>query len=202
MKLILFDFDGVLVDTFGIVYSLGLETNPNLSEEEYKSFFNGNIHEAKRSDGASISYRLDYEDQYKIKTRELKIPEKLKEMLRELSLDYTLAIISSTESLSITKILSREGADSYFVDILGRDVHKSKVVKIKMFLEKYGISPKDAVFITDTVGDIIEARECEVRSIAVTWGFHDAETLQKAKPEKIVNTPEDLLKSIEEILNG
>lgn len=199
MKLIIFDFDGVLVDTFGIAYSLSLETNPDLSEDEYKSFFNGNIHDAKSKDGASIKYRLDYEDQYKIRTRELKIPEELQKIIKELYSAYTLAIVSSTATSSIVKILERDGVSIYFPDILGSDLHASKVVKNKMLLEKYKISPDDAVFVTDTVGDILEARECGIKSIAVTWGFHDEEMLRKLNPEKIINSPEDLIKSIEEI---
>ena len=68
-----------------------------------------------------------------------------------------------------------------------------------MLLDKYKITSEDAVFITDTVGDIVEARECGVRSIAVSWGFHEIETLEKARPAKIVSTPADLLRAIKEI---
>ncbi len=66
-------------------------------------------------------------------------------------------------------------------------------------LEKYKTIPENAVFITDTVGDVLEARKCGVKAIAVTWGFHGEATLQKAKPAKIVSTSEDLLKSIKDI---
>lgn len=51
----------------------------------------------------------------------------------------------------------------------------------------------DVYFVTDTAGDVIEGNRAEVKTIAVTWGFHDRERLEKAKPDIIVNTPEELL---------
>jgi phosphoglycolate phosphatase len=199
MKLILFDFDGVLADTLLLSYLISKEMDDKLSLDEYKSFFHGNIYEAIKSGRGRDSYRSDYYEQYQARTRELKVPEALKNTLKDLSLKYALFIVSSTPASLIKEILDRDGVSSYFTDIFGREIHTSKVVKIKMLLEKYKIAPEEAVYITDTVGDIMEARECGVKSIAVTWGFHDEKTLQKAKPEKIINNPGDLIKSIEEI---
>jgi phosphoglycolate phosphatase len=201
MKLILFDFDGVLVDTLLISFSISAEMDDKLSLEEYKSFFHGNIYDAIKSGRGRDSYRPDYYEQYSARTRELRVPDELKKVLNKLSLSDTLVIVSSTPASLINEILDRDGVAAYFEDIYGREIHTSKVVKIKMLLEKYKIAPEGAVYITDTVGDIMEARECGVKSIAVTWGFHDEATLQKAKPAKIVSNPEDLIKSIEEISN-
>jgi phosphoglycolate phosphatase len=200
-KLVIFDFDGVLVDTLGIAYSIDKESNENLSVDEFKSFFESNVYDAKRTDGTPVNYRHDYDSVYISRTRELKIPEILKIITRDLSSDYILSIISSTTSASINHILQREGVLTLFQDVAGRDIHRSKVFKIKMLLEKYKIKPENAVFITDTVGDITEARECGVKSVAVTWGFHDEKTLRKGEPDAIVNSPENLIKSIKEILN-
>jgi len=202
MKLILFDFDGVLVDTLGITYSMDVEMNQHLSLEEHKSFFGGNIHNAVRKNGAPINYSSDYDKIYRIKTREVKVPDKLKELVKKLSKEYNLVIVSSTPSTTIREILEREGIASYFNDFFGSDVHKSKVIKIKMLLEKYKVPPEEAVYITDTTGDIMEARECGVKSIAVTWGFHDEKTLLKANPEKIISNPGDLVKAVKEIKYG
>lgn len=60
--------------------------------------------------------------------------------------------------------------------------------------------PKDAVFITDTLGDIREARECDIDSIAVTWGFHERKTLEKGNPIVIVSDPRELFVEIDNVL--
>ena len=200
MKLVIFDFDGVLVDTLSVCFSIISEVNENLSLEEYKSYFEGNINDAVKRGGTLKSFRPNYFDYYENRTRELKIPQELKKLLKELSSSYTLVIVSSTRTSTIKNILDREHASSYFTDIFGNEIHNSKVVKNKMLLKKYKILPENAVYVTDTTGDILEARECEIKSIAVTLGFHEEKRLQKENPEKIVSTPYELLKAIEEIL--
>jgi phosphoglycolate phosphatase len=84
--------------------------------------------------------------------------------------------------------------------VLGYDFHTSKVVKINYLLDKYKISPENSVFITDTLGDVREANECNVKSIGVTWGLHKEDTLKMGNPEKIIENPIDLFDAIEEIL--
>ncbi len=199
MKLVIFDFDGVLVDTLLICYSINAK-KLGFSLEKYKSFFGGNIYETTASVKNKSFNLQDFFKHYDNETRELKIPDELKKILKELGEKYILGIVSSTQTSSISNILKREGVASSFRDIFGSDTHTSKVVKNKMLLEKYKIESKDAVFVTDTVGDVIEARTCGIKSIAVTWGFHDEKMLLKAKPDKIVNTPRDLMKAIKLML--
>ena len=68
----------------------------------------------------------------------------------------------------------------------------SKVIKINGLLKKYGHDPKDALFITDTLGDIRDGTACGVATIGVTWGNHDRETLKKGEPYAIVDTVPEL----------
>jgi len=194
-KLALFDFDGVLVDTLGIAYGINVEAQPDLSLETYKSFFEGNIHDAIK-DGKK-RHIPDFDEKALAQTREIKIPEALRQMVAEISKYSVLTIVSSSTTRLITGIIEKEGLMPYFSDILGSDVHTSKVEKVKTLLAKYSVSPDDAVFITDTLGDIREAEKCGVKSIAVTWGFHEESTLAKGNPVQIVHTPEELLHAIE-----
>lgn len=43
-KIVMFDFDGVLIDTLLPCYKINVEANEDLDMEEYKNMFNGNIH--------------------------------------------------------------------------------------------------------------------------------------------------------------
>jgi phosphoglycolate phosphatase-like HAD superfamily hydrolase len=199
-KIILFDFDGVLIDTLGICYSINQEVNDNLSLDEYRSFSMGNVFEAKRTDGSSKKRHPDFANQYDLRARQIIIPDALKIIVKELSSLYVLNVISSTYTESIKTILRREGILDCFTEILGADIEINKVKKINFVLNKYNILPKDAVFITDTVGDIKEARECKVNSVAVTWGFHNKETLEKAGPACVVEDPKDLVTAIKNVL--
>lgn len=44
-KVVLFDFDGVLVDTFAASFGIYQAFNPGLDAERYRSFFDGNIYD-------------------------------------------------------------------------------------------------------------------------------------------------------------
>ncbi len=197
-KLVIFDFDGVLADTLEPIFAINEEVKPDLSLEEYKSFFEGNIHEAIAS-GKKKSIP-DFDERFRARTRELGVREVFKKILHDLSLKYTLVIVSSSSSGIIKEILDRSSVANLFADIYGSDVNKNKIVKIKMLLEKYKINPENTIFITDTLGDVYEASECNIKSIAVTWGFHTTKTLLRGNPFAVIDNPDDLIPTIESIL--
>jgi len=124
----------------------------------------------------------------------------LRDTFLKLKDNYKLSIISSSWGDIISSFLKKENLTNYFDDILGFDVHTSKVVKIKSLLEKYNVLPKDAVFITDSLGDILESNECDVKSIGVTWGLHDKKTLEKGNPVDIIDDTRELESVINNVL--
>lgn len=187
----MFDFDGVLVDTLMLSYEISGEVNTDVSLDEYKNAFNGNIH-AALGKGKFKMPHPNFPERYHERTRELLVPSEIQTLVRDLSTRATLAVVSSTESRSIKKILERASLLDCFSDILGSDVDSSKVAKIKSLLTMYSINPPDTVFVTDTCGDVYEARETGVPAITVTWGFQTREMLEKSQPFRIVDTVRDL----------
>ena len=65
-------------------------------------------------------------------------------------------------------------------------------------LNKHRLAFNECIFITDTLGDILESNEIGVRTIAVDFGFHDREVLKKGNPVAIIS---DLSKIEETIKN-
>jgi phosphoglycolate phosphatase len=90
-------------------------------------------------------------------------------------------------------MLESFGFAPYFREIFGADFRFSKKEKIVYALEKYGIPGEQALYVGDTAGDIVEARAAGVRSVAVTWGWHNRERLAAAHPDFLIDTPEGLL---------
>ena len=80
---------------------------------------------------------------------------------------------------------------------MGSDVHKIKLEKIRMIFEKHGINSDDCVFVTDTLGDLREAKNAGLNCLAVTYGFHSKGTLKKGNPAGFIKTPEDIPIEIE-----
>lgn len=198
-KIILFDFDGVIVDSFKLAFEVQkmLRSEINFSEDDYRKYFEGNVFDEQiKNDGESF----DVEQFFKIyipKLLQLPIIDGIHEALIELSSKYGLIVISSTISNPICDWLAGHNLTQYFVEIMGADVHKSKIEKIKMVFEKYGIGVNDCVFITDTLGDLREASKLGIRSLAVTYGFHNEATLLKGDPAGLVRKPQDLIIEVE-----
>jgi phosphoglycolate phosphatase len=200
MKLIFFDFDGVLANTHIACFEIHKELNPDLKYDFFQSLSHGNFPELyqKAENENKIIGNPNFYHKYKDRLSGLKMPEELKKTILKLSQKYSLIIVSSSSSALILPFLKKEAIIDKFKTILGRDIHFNKTKKIKKLLADYKISSKDAIFITDTTGDIMEARECGVESIAVSWGLHDKENLLKEKPFALVDTPEELEEKIEE----
>jgi phosphoglycolate phosphatase len=183
-KIFLFDFDGPIIDTTDICFGISCKNKPDLTRAEYKEAFMGNIHSSKlHLDHQIVKY--DFHTEYYKALPEMKAVEGVREVLAGLVADGAiLSIVSSSETKAIVDWLTMNGMREYFDQILGRDVETSKVKKFLMLAEHYQTEPKDMTFVTDTVGDVREARELGMPTVAVTWGYHDKELLQSAQEIK------------------
>jgi len=201
-KLVIFDFDGVLVDTLPFAFKLHKENNPTFTWEKYQKFGMGNFFDSmnKSVNGEMHIVPKDFDDKYKEQIEKINVVDSLSETIKILFEDYILAVVSSTGSGVINKFLTKEKLRDYFSDILGLEIDKNKTKKISNLLQKYNILPDNAVLITDTAGDVKEADLCKVKSIGVTWGLHNREILEKGDPATIVDDPKELLEAIKNVL--
>ena len=194
-KFVLFDFDGVIVDSFqaamevnGLIYS-------DFTEDDYRKQFEGNVNDESARWGDRRKSNLDFFTEYAPKLPKQKIFHGMIDVIVSLGKKYNLIIISSTTSNLIKNYLEIHKLDHNFTEIWGNDIHKSKTEKIKMVFEKYETDAQNCIFITDTLGDIKEAKEAGVKSIAVSWGFNGRELLEKGNPLVIVDQPEEIEKA-------
>jgi phosphoglycolate phosphatase len=200
-NLFLFDFDGVLADSLDLyseavtrcLAQIGTPIVKN--REDYLSLFEGNFYESMAAKGVDlvafagaakeILPGIDYDT--------MKPFAGLPPVLEALQKDHLLVVISSNGFRTISKMLERFGFDRFFQEILGSDFLFSKKEKIVHALLKYGIDRERTLYIGDTTGDILEAREAGVRTVAVTWGWHSREKLVAVHPDFLADKPEDLL---------
>jgi phosphoglycolate phosphatase len=199
-KFILFDFDGVIVNSFDVIYGVMSMMCPHVTEEEYKKRFEGNIHdweEPRSRHTKECRLDLDFSKEYQSKVKNgVSLFPGMRETISKLVTDYTLIIISSTTTDLICEFLESNNLAQYFEAVMGSNVHTSKVEKIKMVFNTYSVQAELCVFVTDTLGDIREAAKMKVGAIAVTWGFHTSETLAKGSPFRLIESPEALLAAV------
>ena len=205
VKLILLDFDGVLVDSLQLAYEITatLSESP-LSLDEYLSYFHGNVYKKTARDEqaqTTVSGDHPFFRQYGPKLLNPNPVPGILDLLEYLHINgpAKMAIVTSTVTEPVATWLKKYALDSYFTQIYGADVHKSKIVKMNMALDTYGVEAGEALFVTDTLGDIREANSVGIPAIGVTWGFHPKETLETGEPQHIVDTPEELIRTIKSL---
>lgn len=201
-KIIFFDFDGVIADSFDIALEINKQIDSKIkTEDDFRNLFNGNINDWKKDS----SYKEeeikriddDFFARYIPQMKKVKMFLGMKEVILKLAEEYTLLIVSSTIVSPIRDFLKRNSILSCFDNIVGNnfaDVNKTE--RIKMVFKEYGAEPEDCVFITDTLGDIREAAGLGVQSIGVAWGFQEKENLRKSNPFRVVVKPEDLYNAV------
>ena len=105
-------------------------------------------------------------------------------------------ILSAKPQEPLSKILLQKGWDRYFKAWYGADGMKDGILSkrelLKVFKQAY-LRDKKAVYIGDSPGDIISARENGLPSIGVLYGDGSRLVLSE-KPDYIAESAEDILR--------
>lgn len=191
LKHIIFDFDGVIADTFDMNWSICQMHDPVATSEDFLAHHDGNVYAEPR---VRIQH-LQFIDDYRSHLTSLHLTNAIPPLQR-LSESYSLYIISSTSEVVIREVLGKAGLLSLFIRVMGFETDRSKVEKFKILIKDHGVDPGNSVFITDTLGDIKEARHVGIRTIAETFGYHSRERLGNGEPFKIVDSWEEIERTI------
>lgn len=196
LKAIIFDFDGVLGDTWAMNLEVCQMFKPHLTEESFRNHHNGNVYKSKE-----LNFNKE-DEEFHAKEMKKRFEDKhlfpFKKDLPNLAKIYKLFVVSSTNEQSLETYLTFGNLLPLFSEVMGKYAHTSKVEKFKMIFEKYNLLPEECLFFTDTLGDIREASEVNLPVVGVTWGYHDFYTLQKGEPWKIISEFEELIPTINE----
>jgi phosphoglycolate phosphatase len=200
-KLLLFDFDGVVVDSLDVYEGTVTECLNKIgrplvrNREDFLELYEDNFYESLVKRGVDLAAFMDASVDIlaRVNYAEMKIFPDLIPVLAKLKEDNILAIISSSDSEDINLIMIRFHLSGYFRDVLGSDVNFDKKEKILSAVGKFGMAGENTYYIGDTVGDIKEAKTAGVITVAVSWGWHSRERLAAAAPDYLIDRPEELL---------
>ncbi|MFC2134625.1 HAD hydrolase-like protein [Bacteroidota bacterium] len=126
----------------------------------------------------------------------VQIKKEIKKTLKQLSKKHILRIISSAREEGTSKCLKNNDMEKLFSFIYGFESGRLKADKFKLVLENYNISKDECIFVTDTLGDILEANEIGIKSIGIISKYHNKETLMKGKPFKVISELSELSRII------
>jgi phosphoglycolate phosphatase len=204
-NLLIFDFDGVLCNSFDSIIN---DTNItlrklHLSEELTKKELE-ELHTMSFSELIKI-LNVPVEKQ-KIFIQEIldsfdvnnsKPYEGIIEMVSSFH-DCDVCINTTNSETNVRKFLKANGMAQKFEVILDSKFLPDKCKKIEWAVNHFCVDKTHTYMIGDSNSDIIAAKNAGVNSIAAAWGFQNKESLIKENPDIIVMNPRELLS----IING
>ena len=201
MKLFLFDFDGVLVDSLDVYEKTVTDCLKDINQtlirdrDEFLELFEDNFYESLKNKGINLDvFMKNAEDILaRVKIKNMKPFPAVAPVIEELHKNHCLIVISSNDYASIKEALELFNYDGYFREILGSDFMFSKKEKILYASKKYHVTLQDIYYIGDTMGDIKEGKQAGVKTVGVTWGWHSKEKMAATKPDYLFDNPRQLL---------
>ena len=207
MQLILFDFDGVLADTFSDMIQFAQETCDELGvNHTVKSADLSNLEVMSFATfGKACEVPMTLIDEFvrrctgKFAKKEVPPPifDGLPNVIRELSEENTLAVVTGNTTENVNSFLVHHGLQDCFCMVYGVDLPGSKVDKIRIAQEQFKIANRSVFFVGDSLSDIQAAQKANVIGVGVSWGHQNLEMLARGKPDVIIHAPAELL----EVLN-
>lgn len=202
--LVIFDFDGVLADSFDTLFPLIRDAMKSvgisLTKSQYCDFFIGGVHQGFRNfiknndkySAFSEFRKNNYDKYYYDKNNKVKLFPGALKFLKKINKKYILTIASSGRQDNIKNLLEESGATNLFSWISANATY-TKESMIKEILEKFHSKSQDTIMITDTIGDIKAAKRNNLKTIAVTWGFQPKELLTQNGPDFVADNFNELM---------
>ena len=202
-KVIIFDLDGVLVDSSELVSDYFMHSYPTMTHEIMDEILRGNFHERLEKFKTSNAPRSETPEEKEARSKAYTVQKLttplfpgIKKLLESLNEEgFILMVNTSAFERNSVPVLEYANVKDLFDFIATAEVSKNKTEKFNMILEKYAITADESVFVTDTVGDIIEAQKAGIQTIAVTWGAHSAEHFNREPFDNLIA----IVDSIEEL---
>lgn len=197
MHALIFDLDGTLVESLpGIAASLNRALTqhglPGQSHENVRSFIGDGAVKLVQRALTTVS-RLDLTDSvlknfaadYAISWRSgTSVYPGMHELLASLEARaIPLAVLSNKPHTFTTAIVAELFPNANFTVVLGnRETlpHKPDPTGALEIAKTLGIAPENCTIIGDSTMDLDTAKNAGMKSIAVTWGYHDREQLTAA----------------------
>lgn len=205
-KVLIFDFDGTIADTFATIVMIS-----NQLAEEFQ-FRKITMPEAEIMKDNTLKETIS-----QLNIPLLKIPiiitkaksalfqniatiapvVGLKDILIRLNdLDVKMGILTSNSNQNVDEFLKNHGLE-LFDFVTSTSKIWSKDLNLKKMITSYNFDLNDVIYIGDEARDIEAARRIGIKSAAVTWGYNSRKALSAEKPDYLLTRPEELLELLQ-----
>ena len=209
IKIIFFDFDGTIADTFNTLVGITNQLAVNfgykpLGEEELAQIKNLSSRQIIKYSGISIfKFPLllaKIKSELRAEIYNIKAFPEIESALLELKNQVgKIVILSSNSKENILAFLETNNLQNSFDFIYTEAALFSKSKVINRILKQENIKPEESIYIGDETRDIDAAKRSRVKAIAVSWGFNSQQILAEHNPDFLVHQPKELIDIIKNL---
>jgi len=201
--LLLFDYDGVIADTFQLFLDIfnaaqrSLGEGRALTKADLSSLPVNSLTCTAEVIGIPdhLIPRFEAEAAERLVDRasEVHLFTEIPSMLRALSHKHTLCIVTLNKFQYVATTLTAYSVMDTIARIYGYETGLSKTESIVLACSTFGSNAETTYFIGDGISDLQAARQAGVKTVAALWGFQDREMLLGEAPDFLADRPDDLL---------
>ena len=196
---VMFDFDGVVADSYRVFIEIFSEIRDEMkirqfqTEEEILQLFDGNPILALVKKGFPIwklrKLARQFAPRVEAAGQRVRPFPGMPEAVVQVAARYPAYVVTSNHSQAVEAFNERFGITG-IIEVIGSDKERSKVKKIKKLRRRHrDLTP---VYLGDTKGDMLEARQAGALAIAAAWGWHPETTLLTAAPDHVLRSPAEV----------
>lgn len=198
-KHLIFDFDGVIADTAQYHHErIQKWIAQDISLSQFREAHTGNIYAEK----ANPAHELDWKAYFGSMVDDIPHLQVFEGMREVLAVCDSVDIITSCSEEIVDLFAKQKDLAQYISGIYGVETAKSKEEKFLKVIAQNDLAKEDVLFVTDTLGDVLEAENQDIETIAVSWGFHPRSYLERSDHATIVDTISALEQEIQKVLCG
>lgn len=201
-RLLLFDFDGTIADTF----QCGLEIlNGMAAEFGYRRLEGADVPHARDMRTRELMVFLGIpatrlpkiskrgKEELNKKMDQIRPFEGMVDVVRALHAEgFQLGILTSNSKDNVAAFLKKFDLELFdFVHTSSKLAGKARV--IRRILKAHKLKPGQVLLVGDEVRDIEAAQETGIHMAAVTWGYNSRKSLCALGPDHLIESPQELL---------
>jgi len=208
-KLLVFDFDGTIADTFQASLCI---LNEMATEFGYRPLQGSEVEIAREMDirqfmkylGISVIHlpRISLKGFRLLHSRiESILPVRgMPELLHELQdRRITMGILTSNSEENVHSFLRRHHLEVFSFTHSSSHLF-GKAREIKAILRRNQLSTQEVIFIGDETRDVEAAHRMKVPIIAAGWGFNSCKVLEAKRPQATIKSPSRLLEFLSQLI--